>query len=168
MFEIRDFSDEDSLATLTDLLHCAYSALGAMGLNYTAVDQSVEKTAQRIGRGRCLVAIDGSEIVGTILLVLGDPRSECPYYTRPGVAGVHQFGVLPERQGQGIGSALLRRAEELARAGGCSEVALDTAEPATQLIEYYSRRGYRRVAEMSWPGKRYRSVILSKPLDAGG
>jgi GNAT superfamily N-acetyltransferase len=167
VFEIRDLSGEDSLIALTELLHSAYSALGAMGLNYTAVDQSVENTAERIGRGRCLVAVDGSEIVGTILLVLGDPRSECPYYTRPGVAGVHQFGVLPGRQGQGIGSALLRRAEELAQAGGCSEVALDTAEPAGHLIEYYGRRGYRPVAGMSWPGKRYKSVILSKRLDGG-
>jgi len=164
MLEIRDLLPEDSLATLTGLLHAAYSALGGMGLNYTAVDQSIEKTAERVGRGRCLVAVSGSEIVGTILVVPSDPRSQCPYYGQPHVATVHQFAVLPEHQGRGVGSALLGRAEVLAQAEGYQELALDTAEPAGHLLEYYRRRGYRRVAAVSWPGKRYRSVVLSKEV----
>ena len=48
---IRRITASDSLAELTELLHRAYARLGRMGLNYTAVDQSVEDTARRIGHG---------------------------------------------------------------------------------------------------------------------
>ena len=40
---VRRFEQDDAEA-LTDLLHRAYAELGAMGLNYTAVDQSVAET----------------------------------------------------------------------------------------------------------------------------
>jgi hypothetical protein len=53
---------------LTALLHRAYADLGAMGLNYTAVDQSAEVTRLRIAGGRGFVAIDrAGRIVGTIV-----------------------------------------------------------------------------------------------------
>jgi GNAT superfamily N-acetyltransferase len=163
-YAIRDLATADSLAGLTDLLHAAYGPLGARGLNYTAVDQPVETTASRVSRGHCFVAESCSQIVGTILVRSPDPGSECPYYRQPHVASVHQFGVLPRLQGRGIGSALLRHAEKWAGDGGFRELALDTAAPAVHLLEYYERRGYRLVGEMEWPGKRYRSVVLSKPL----
>jgi len=42
--------------------------------------------------------------------------------------------------------------------------AIDTAESAARLVLYYTRRGFRRVDDAQWPGKRYRSVVLSKTL----
>jgi hypothetical protein len=44
------------------------------------------------------------------------------------------------------------------------ELAMDTAEQATHLVELYTRLGYRHVGWVQWPGKVYRSVVLSKPV----
>ena len=61
---------------------------------------------------------------------------------------------------------LLARAERWAAESGFTELAMDTAEQATHLIELYTRLGYRPVGWVQWQGKVYRSVILSKQLAA--
>ena len=59
---------------------------------------------------------------------------------------------------------LLQRAEQWARDSGFAELAMDTAEQAEHLIKLYTRLGYQHVGWVQWPGKRYRSVVLSKHL----
>lgn len=41
---------------------------------------------------------------------------------------------------------------------------MDTAEQAAHLIKRYTGLGYAPVGFVQWPGKVYRSVVLSKPL----
>ena len=161
---IRPLAADDSIVELTALLHRAYARLGAMGLNYTAVDQPPEETAQRLGCGTCFVATRGADLVGTILVHPTYAANDCAWFTRPGVACIHQFAVDPSLQGAGLGRALLRRAEDWARDAGFAEVAMDTAEPATHLVSLYHRLGYATVGTVQWPGKVYRSVVLSKTL----
>jgi GNAT superfamily N-acetyltransferase len=164
MPHIRPFAATDSITELTALLHRAYARLAQMGLNYTAVDQSAEVTARRIDGGTCYVASADSQLVGTILVQPTYVQNHCAYFTRPGVACAHQFAVDPRHQGSGIGRLLLERAEQWARESGFLELALDTAEPAHHLVDLYQRLGYRQVGFVHWPGKVYRSVVLSKPL----
>jgi GNAT superfamily N-acetyltransferase len=164
MLKVRPLSSSDSIATLTQLLHRAYASLGAMGLNYTAVDQSPEVTAKRIDGGQCYVAEWSGSLAGTIVVKPTYEQNECDYFTKPGVAAVHQFGVEPALQGKGIGRALLATSEQWAVARGFRELAMDTAEQAKHLINLYSRLGYEHVAFVQWPGKVYRSVVLSKVL----
>lgn len=163
--EIRPIRPDDSIEELTELLHRAYAPLGAMGLNYTAVDQSAGTTKERIDAGCCFVAICDGELIGTIVVEpTSRSDSECPYFARPGVASAHQMAVAPRHQGRGVGSRLLLVAETWAREDGFSELALDTAEPALHLIEMYLRRGYKRVETLQGEGKKYRSVFMSKSL----
>ena len=162
---IRKVAPEDSIAELTVLLHAAYARLGAMGFNYTAVDQPEDVTRKRIDRGVCLVAADADALIGTIMVYAPGRSAGCPCYERPGVATIGQFGVLPGRQGTGTGTRLLREAERLAIASGAVELALDTSEGASHLIGWYEREGFRFVEHAQWKGKTYRSVIMSKPLD---
>jgi GNAT superfamily N-acetyltransferase len=164
MLHLREFRESDSIVELTALLHRAYARLGAMGLNYTAVDQTPEVTAKRIRGGNCFVVEDGAKLVGTIVAQPTYAHNDCEYFTRPGVAAVHQFAVHPEHQGAGIGRMLLQRAERWAKESGFVELAMDTAEQATHLVELYTRLGYRHVDWVQWPGKVYRSVVLSKPM----
>ena len=166
MLHIREFRESDSIIDLTALLHRAYARLGAMGLNYTAVDQTPDITAKRIRGGNCFVVADGIKLVGTIVAQPTYAENDCAYFTRHGVAAVHQFAVHPEHQGSGIGRMLLQRAEQWAKDSGFAELAMDTAEQATHLVELYTRLGYRHVGWVQWPGKVYRSVVLSKPLAA--
>src|SRR5262245_51607428 len=136
-----------------------------MGLNYTAVDQTPEVTRSRIGGGRCFMALDASDrLVGTVLFYPPERSGGSPWLNRPEVAKCAQFAVDPEFQKHGIGTQLAATVEAEARAAGAKEIALDTAEPATHLIEWYGRRGYRFIEHAQWRCKRYRSVILSKSL----
>jgi GNAT superfamily N-acetyltransferase len=164
MPNVRPLSPIDSLVELTDLLHRAYARLGSMGLNFTAVDQTPDVTAKRIARGQCFVAESEGTIVGTIVVHPTYTENECEYFSRTGVAAVHQFGVEPATQGRGVGRALLQACESWARQRGYAEVAMDTAQPATHLINFYERLGYKHVGHVQWSGKVYRSVVLSKPL----
>jgi GNAT superfamily N-acetyltransferase len=163
---VRPLSPRDSVDELTRLLHRAYAPLGAMGLNYTAVDQTADVTAKRIAGGQCFVAASDGAVVGTIVVQPTHATNDCAYFTRQGVAAVHQFGVEPSAQGQGVGRSLLAACEAWATERGYHELAMDTAEPATHLVALYTGLGYRHVDIVQWPGKVYRSVVLSKTLRA--
>jgi GNAT superfamily N-acetyltransferase len=166
--QIRRLTATDSIEELTQLLHAAYARLGHMGFNYTAVDQQEDVTRERMGQGECLVAVGRDErIVGTVLYRLPWQTSGGAWYDRPEVASFGQFAVLPALQSGGIGAQLLAAVEARVSAAGAVELALDTAEGATHLIAWYNRKGYRFVEYMQWPGKTYRSVVLSKTMIAG-
>ena len=78
------------------------------------------------------------------------------------MACFHQLGVDPDRRGEGIGGALVARAERRAREVGAEWIALDTADRAERLIGWYERLGYEIVDRHDWPMTNYESVILAK------
>lgn len=166
--QIRPLADSDSIHELTSLLHRAYARLGAMGLNYTAVDQTPEVTATRIDGGFCFVAEHQGVLIGTIVAQPTHAHHSCRHFTRAGVASAHQFAVDPRHQGEGLGRSLLDAAERWAVQRGYREMLLDTAEPAYHLVDLYRRSGYRPIDFAQWSGKTYRSVILSKQLSEIG
>lgn len=161
---VRLLEPSDSLADLTALLHLAYGRLARMGLRYMATHQTEAVTRERVESGTCLVAIADGRIAGTILFRSPEQTAGCPWYDRPEVASLGQFAVDPQVQARGIGLRLLREVERLAQASGALELALDTAEPATHLVAWYTRLGYRFVEHAQWSHTNYRSVILSKKL----
>ena len=161
---IRLWDATDSITALTQLLHAAYARLGKMGFNYTAVDQTDAVTRERIEGGDCFIAVDGNRLVGTVMLLAPGNDEGCEHYKRLDVATIGQFGVLPERQMQGVGNLLLREAERRAVLIGATDLALDTSEGADHLIAWYERRGFRVVERAHWPGKSYQSVVMNKSL----
>jgi GNAT superfamily N-acetyltransferase len=169
-FLVRPLRAADSLEALTTLLHRAYAPLGAAGMNFTAVDQTVEQTRERVGRGQCFVAERDGAVIGTATVSGAyDPNRHgwaraTPWCFRTDVANLQQYAVDPAAQGAGIGTALLAACEDWAREHGHSALALDTAVPATHLRRRYERAGFRTVDEVQWGGKAYRSVIMAKPL----
>jgi len=161
---IRALRGDDSIEELTRLLHRAYATLARLGLNFTAAHQTPETTRRRVEHGQCFVAVDGARLVGTILVnsVVPNPLGE--RFGKPHAASIHQLAVAPHGRGRGVGSRLLAHAEGWAEKLGFSDIALDTAESAPQLLAYYVRRGYRSVSSVQWAGKTYRSIIMSKEL----
>lgn len=51
-------------------------------------------------------------------------------------------GVLPEHRAQGVGSALLRWAEQRAAAAGCRKLKAEILWGLEALVRYYRRRGF--------------------------
>lgn len=163
--KLRRLETDDSYAELTDLLHRAYSVLGDMGLNYTAVDQPVSTTRERIAEGECwVIEDDEGRLIGTAMLSFPFPTYDNEYFTIDGHAYLNQFAVDPEYQNRGLGQMLLDKIEERAREEGAPDIGLDTAEGAKHLIQYYTKRGYKIVDYIQYGEKQYRSVIMSKEL----
>ena len=59
---------------------------------------------------------------------------------------IHQIAVDPTRQGTGVGSWLLQRIDEVARARGLGGLSLETAEMAVANIRLYQRHGFEIVS----------------------
>lgn len=162
--ELRRFDPaRDSFVALTALLHRAFAPLGAMGLNCTCVDQTVETTRSRATCGDCYVAICEGRIVGTMTLYASDRESSCELYRHDDIASLRQFAVEPVWQARGIGTLLIAFAEHWAATRGYAELALDTPQPAAHLIAFYRAQGFRIVDFTRFDGKHYDSAILSKP-----
>jgi GNAT superfamily N-acetyltransferase len=161
---LRPLDDSDSIEELTALLHRAYSRLADMGFRYLATHQDNPTTRERIEDGECCLAVLDEEIVGTLTFYSAANTGGCPWYERLDVSSFGQFAVEPEFQCRGIGSSLIEFAERRAAETGANEIALDTAEGATHLIDYYRRKGYRIVGSADWEETNYTSVIMSKNL----
>jgi GNAT superfamily N-acetyltransferase len=168
---LRSLAASDSLEALTALLHRAYARLGAMGLNFTAVDQSVETTRARFATGQGFVLDNAGTLVGCVVVAGPFDLARHPgalrsaWYLRRDIAHLHQLAVEPARQGERLGDRLIAACESWARERGFRAIALDTAEPAQHLRARYARLGYAEVDVVQWDGKRYRSLILVKALD---
>jgi predicted N-acetyltransferase YhbS len=159
---IRPFEVTDATA-LTRLLHRAYAELGAAGLNFTAVDQSEATTIHRASGGLCLVAEDVGEVVGSVTISLppsATMRSMFAPADAADVAWLTQLGVDPARRDQGIARRLWLTGLEWARANAATTIGVDTAIPATHLIDLYERWGFTRAGTVHWEGKTYDSEVL--------
>lgn len=88
-----------------------------------------------------LVALEGDEIVGHVFLSPVTLEGAGP---SPSLAGLAPVGVLPERQGRGVGSALVREAIERAPRLGWQAILL-VGDP-----RYYSRFGFALAAPMGF------------------
>ena len=161
---IRLLNESDSLEELTGLLHRAYRVLADLNLRYMATHLDVSVTRDRIKNGRCFVAELNGRVVGTITYYEPRHSKGSPWLERPEVAHIGQMGVEPELQRRGIGTQLMIYTEHVARDDGAAELALDTAEPARHLIEWYERLGYRFIEFTTWDVTNYRSVIMSKTV----
>ncbi|MBI5256851.1 MAG: GNAT family N-acetyltransferase [Burkholderiales bacterium] len=171
---LRPLAAHDCLDELTALLHRAYAPLGAAGMNFTAVDQPVATTRERVRRGQCVVALQRGRLVGTVTVDgMFDPdlhrwARQTPWFFRADVAHLHQYAVDPALQGTGVGGRLLAACEQWAREQGHRALALDTALPATHLRQRYQRAGFADVAQVQWGGKTYASTIMVKTLAEAG
>lgn len=82
---------------------------------------------------------------------------------------VNILGVYPEARGQGIGSAMLDRADEIARQSGAAGTSIIVFSPNAGAERLYRRSGYgevarRRLAVPGWRHDGCEAILLAKPL----
>src|SRR5436853_2398728 len=99
------------------------------------------------GRRALLVAEDSTGIIGTVQVVLDQPENQ------PHRADVSKMLVHRRARRRGIGAALMRAAEDVARLCGKTLLVLDTASGDAERL--YERMGWKRVGTIPdyalWP-----------------
>ncbi|HYE62652.1 MAG TPA: GNAT family N-acetyltransferase [Phycisphaerales bacterium] len=168
---VRLLRESDPIPEITSLLHRAYAKQVSMGLKPLAGRQDDATTHKRVHSGECYLAVmpdpaspRGEKIVGTILFHEVEDAKGPPWFGNAFVDSFSQFAVDPDIQGQGLGGLMLDKVEARAKECGATEMACSMAEPDTDLMKWYLKRGYRFVEHWQWPYTNYRSAILSKTL----
>ena len=134
---------EDDIASLATLLVDCVEGGASVGF-MQPIDVARAATfwrgvAAAVARGEraLLVAHDREHgVVGTVQLVLAQPENQ------PHRADVSKMLVLRSARRSGVGAALMRSAEELARECGKSLLVLDTASADAERL--YERMGWQR------------------------
>ena len=135
--EIRDASEDDLPAVLRILAESGIDG----GESFTLEDarEHFARIRQRPGF-RLLVADVEGEIVGTYVLQIMEKLGK-----RGTPAGlVEDVAVLPSRQGQGIGRAMMEHAREACRRAGCYKLALSSNLRREDAHRFYDSLGFER------------------------
>ena len=107
-----------------------------------------------------LVAVVGGEVVGVADMEyhqrLGDHRPQ---------ARVNDIVVTERARGTGVGTRLLRAAEELARKRGCFRMALVTASWREATMAFYARAGLERLRNLVRQAAHRRRHPGGQPVD---
>jgi GNAT superfamily N-acetyltransferase len=159
--KFRLLNEHDSITEITKLLHDAYSIHSKQGFNFLATNQDTRLTKNRFKKAINILAFEENKIVGCISYKPPHVTKGSPWYK---LSKFNQLAVSPEYQNRGIAAKLLAITECLAKLDHASELALDTAEEAENLILYYNRKGFRFIEYIQWPRTNYRSVVLSKSI----
>jgi GNAT superfamily N-acetyltransferase len=101
---------------------------------FALAEDSLQRLEASIGRGRVLVATEGSEIVGLLQLIETGRRAESELLT---------LAVRETRQRGGVGSALVLRAIAECRLAGVRTLLVATAAAGTDNLRFYQRLGFR-------------------------
>ena len=82
------------------------------------------------------IAKQQGKIVGVISLLPVDKQT----------IEIKNIAISPAYQGKGLGSWILKKAEEIARKGGCITIIVGTADCGTKQIQFYEKNGYSKYA----------------------
>jgi len=95
---------------------------------FELADDSPQQLDAYIEQGRVLVAVDDEAVVGHLQLIEDELRS---------------MAVVEDRQGEGIGRALIARAVEESRGAGVRTLRVATAAADIGNLRFYQRLGFR-------------------------
>lgn len=143
---IRDATAGDYPA-IADLTIDAYVAVGQLdaGEGYAA---TLADVAGRAAAGDLLVAVEGDDVLGAVLLVR--PGSSYSELAGPDEAEFRMLAVSPRAQRRGIGELLVRECLDRARAGGALRVVISARDFVEGPLRLYERMGFVRTPERDW------------------
>ncbi|WP_346699696.1 GNAT family N-acetyltransferase [uncultured Alistipes sp.] len=119
-------------------------------------DESEASVNDYLPRSRCYAAFEGGQIIGQYLLL----------HTRPFTAEVVNIAVTPDRQRQGVGTALLQHAIRSAREAGFRILEIGTGNSGTGQIALYERCGFVRCGvDVDYFRKHYPAPIFENGVE---
>jgi ribosomal protein S18 acetylase RimI-like enzyme len=135
----------DELAGIGDLRVAAYRADGFLPATseYTATLHALGAD----GTGEVLAAVDGGQVVGTIMLQAW-PSGQVAQ--GPGEAEVRALAVAPHARGRGVGAALISAVIERAASNGVRQLLLLTLPEMRAAHRLYTEAGFARRPDRDW------------------
>ncbi len=136
--EQADLSDPDHSTAVVEIID-SY-ARGPGGQNAPLTDFAREKLVPGLidhPSAMVLLAMADGSAVGTAVCVF----SFSTFVGRP-TMNIHDFAVLPDYQGRGIGHAMLAEVERLARERGCCRVTLEVHDTNKGAKRLYFQTGF--------------------------
>ena len=134
-FRLAQTDDLGAVQALTQAAYAPYTVL----LGYPPLP-ATEDHQPRVEAGQVHLA----EVQGTVVGLLVLER-------HPDYARIYSVAVLPDRQGEGHGLALLRLAEDMARSWDVPELRLYTNARMERNIALYSAIGFRETGRRPHP-----------------
>jgi ribosomal protein S18 acetylase RimI-like enzyme len=96
-----------------------------------ALRETIADVQQAMTKGGALLAWDDGEVVGS-----------ARFETYPDYLYIGRVGVTPAYRGKGVGSALMRRIEEIARERGFRQIQLIVRMSLPENLDFYRHLGY--------------------------
>jgi tRNA (guanine37-N1)-methyltransferase len=118
-------------------------------LSIPPMQEALEGSVERVSAGGVWKAVAGTRIVGAVHVAVDGP-----------VARIGRLMVAPDWQGKGVGTKLLRVAEQTAPAG-VTQYELSTGAESEGNLRFYRKAGYREVRTESQTAK-VDLVLLAK------
>ena len=144
-FTAAELFDEQGIARLAQGLPAEPVPVAPYWKDYDAYPGSnpTEWVARfDISRWTILGAFRDARRVGGAVLIVGDSQIDL-LQDRPDCALLWDLRVAPDVRGQGIGSALLRAAEQKARQHGAGALRVETQQVNVPACRFYQRHGFR-------------------------
>jgi ribosomal protein S18 acetylase RimI-like enzyme len=110
-------------------------------------DQLVNAAA-RAEEAELLVAVAGTEVLGTVTIVR--PNTRWAEISREGELEFRMLAVLPSARGRGIGERLVQAVIAHAKEQGAHHLVLSSSEHMTRAHRLYARQGFERLPERDW------------------
>jgi GNAT superfamily N-acetyltransferase len=108
---------------------------------FALAEDSPQRLADYLGRGRVLIASDGGAVVGYVQLV----ETEVP-----GELELLSMAVVEHRQGEGIGRALVERAIAECRDDAIHTLRVGTGAADVGNLRFYQLLGFRMLRDRVW------------------
>ena len=161
---IKEKPDSISWDSIHELLWLSHADNRKKGIYMKYPTLSGPEIEKRIktGKGKMLVALDGSKLIGSSAILYKKIGLWCG-----GLEDVYGYscfiGILPEYRGRGIYKELQLAIEKCAEENGVDKICFDTNKDNRSVIRMALSNGYRKIDYKLYPD--HQSVILVKWLN---
>ncbi len=163
--EKASWSDRDEIVSL---IRGVVDHLNQIGIpQWDDVYPAASDVEEDIRNGQLYIVRAGQKIAGIITLNQAfhpDYRYGDWRYQGPDFAVVHRVCISPDMQGLGVGTRLMRMAEQMLGEGGVKSVRLDAFTRNPHSLGLYKKLGYRIAGEVEW--RKGRFYLMEKDIAA--
>lgn len=151
--------DSISWDEIHNVIYRSHENNRSKGLFQATAEISGEEIREKIGNGKCFVAMDGEKVVGTCSVETRQPKK---WFVK-GKAAYYMFaGVIPEYQGKGIYSLLDGKRDKYVEDNGIDVIYMNTPEGNLRVQEQKIAKGYYLAGFFAPKNTDYYSVTLVK------